>query len=68
MVTLKIPEESEKESVALVGEKVSGVDRFPYLESLIARSGRMDVNVNRGVAYASKTFGALSKAVFWTRT
>ncbi len=35
-----------------------------YLGSLIASSGRMDVDVDRRVAQASKAFGALRKAVF----
>ena len=35
-----------------------------YLGSIIAGSGRMDVDVDRRVAQASKAFGALRKAVF----
>ena len=40
------------------------VCEFPYLGLLIASSGRMDVDVDRKVAQASKAFGALRKAVF----
>ena len=40
------------------------VDDFPYLGSVIAGSGRMDVDVDRRVEQASKAIGALRKAVF----
>ena len=53
--------ESDQEPIALVGGDVVAVDDFPYLCSVIAGSGRMDVDVDRRVAQA---FGALRKAVF----
>ena len=43
---------------------IDAVDKFPYLGSLISNSGRMDVDVDRRIAQASKAFGALRKAVF----
>ena len=43
------------------------MDEFPYLGTLIASSGRMDVDVDKRVAQASKAFGALRKAVFLDR-
>ena len=54
--------ESDQEPIALVGGDVVAVDDFPYLGSVIAGSGRMDV-VDRRVAQAYKAFGALRKAV-----
>ena len=56
--------ESDQEPIALVGGDVVTVDDFPYLGSVIAGSGRLDVDVDRRVAQASKAFGALRKAVF----
>ena len=43
---------------------VEVVDKFSYLGSLIEDSGRMNVDVNRRVAQASKSFGALRMSVF----
>ena len=64
MVTGRLVEESDRDSVALDGGDVNVVCEFPYLGSLIADSGRMDVDVDRRVAQASKAFGALRKSVF----
>ena len=64
MVTGRLVEEGDQESVALDGGDIEVVSKFPYLGSLIADSGRMDVDVDRRVAQASKAFGALRKSVF----
>ena len=40
------------------------VDEFSYLGSVITSSERMTVEVDKRVAQASRTFGALRKAVF----
>ena len=64
MVTGRLVEESDRDSVALDGGEVNVVCEFPYLGSLIADSGRMDMDVDRRVAQASKAFGALRKSVF----
>ena len=40
------------------------MEEFPYLGSLVRSSGRMDADVNRRVAQASKAFGAHRTAVF----
>ena len=64
MVTGRLVEEGDQESVALDGGDIEVVSEFPYLGSLIADSGRMDVDVDRRVAQASKAFGALRKSVF----
>ena len=57
-------QEGNLECVALDGGGVEAVDEFPYLGSLIEDSGRMDADVNRRVAQASRAFGALRKSVF----
>ena len=64
MVTGRLVEEGDQESVALDGGDIEVVSEFPYLGSLIADSGRMDMDVDRQVAQASKAFGALRKSVF----
>ena len=50
--------------MALDGGDIEVVSEFPYLGSLIADSGRMDVDMDRQVAQASKAFGARRKSVF----
>lgn len=50
--------------IVLEGGKMKAVEEFPYLESFVESSQRMDVDVNRRGAQASKIFGAFSKAVF----
>ena len=63
MVTGRLVE-SDCEPITLEGGDITMVEEFPYLGSLIASSGRATVDVDRRVAHASKTFGALRKAVF----
>ena len=46
------------------GNEFEHVKEFPYLSSVIASSGRMDPDVDKQIAQASKAFGALRKAVF----
>ena len=50
--------------ITLEGGAIESVENFPYLGSLIERSGRMDAEVDRRVAQASKAIGALRKSVF----
>ena len=40
------------------------VEEFPYLGSKIGKSGKVDMDVDRRIAQASKAFGALRKSVF----
>ena len=47
MVTGRLVEEGDQESVDLDGGDIEVVSEFPYLGSLIADSGRMDVDVDR---------------------
>ncbi len=60
MVTGRIVEEP----IAINGGGIGAVEEFPYLGSLVASSGRVDVDVDKRVAQASRAFGALRKAVF----
>lgn len=43
---------------------VESVCEFPYLGSVVDASGRMDSDIDRRIAQASKAFGALRKSVF----
>ena len=64
MVTGRLAKDSDRESIDVDGGQIECVEWFPYLGSLIADSGRMDVDVERRISQASKAFGALRKAVF----
>ena len=48
------------------GEEIEYVCKFPYIGSVIASNGQMDLDVSRRIAQASwsKAFGALRKSVF----
>ena len=64
MVVGSLVEEEDREPIAVASGEICSVDEFPYLGSLIAASGRMDGDVDRRIAQASRAFGALRKAVF----
>ena len=64
MVTGRMVEEEDKEYIALDGGSIEVVEEFPYLGSIIDSSGKMEVDVDRRIAQASKAFGALRKSVF----
>ena len=57
-------EEEDLAPIVLDGGEVKAVKEFLYLGSVVDSSGRLDAEVNRRVAQASKAFGALRKAVF----
>ena len=46
------------------GDVIERVSSFPYLGSLMAENGRVDDEVDRRIAGASRAFGALRRAVF----
>lgn len=54
----------DRASIAVRGSEIECVDEFVYLGSLIVVNGRLDAEVDRRVANASKAFGALHRAVF----
>ena len=56
--------EEEKAPISVDGGQIEWVSEFPYLGSLIADSGRMDAEIEKRLASASKAFGALRQAVF----
>ena len=64
MVTGRAVEEGDQEPISLEGGSIEVVNEFQYLGSLIAITGRMDSDVSRRLAQASKAFGALRKTVF----
>ncbi len=54
----------DKTPMSVSGGEIAGVEEFPYYGSTVAASGRMDADVDKRIAPASKAFGALRKAVF----
>ena len=50
------------------GTEIECIAEFPYLGSVIAESGRVDTEVDKRIAQASRPFGALRKAVFTDST
>ena len=44
-------------------EEIEYVKEFTYLGSVVASSGRMDADIDRRIAQASKAFGALKRSV-----
>ena len=55
----------EDQSPLSVGpERINNVNEFPYLGSVVGSSGRVDADIDRKIAQASKVFGALKQAVF----
>ena len=50
--------------MSINGGTTECVKEFPYLESLIAASDRIDADVDKCLANASKVFGTLRQAVF----
>ena len=50
--------------IPVSGREITSVNEFSYLGSVVADSGRMDADVEKRIAQASRAFGALRKAVF----
>jgi len=68
MVTGRAVEEGDQEPISLEGGNIKAVDEFQYLGSLIAATGKIDSDISRRLAQASKAFGALRKAVFMDKS
>ncbi len=64
MVTGREAAACDKTPMTVSGGEIVGVEEFPYLGSSVAASGRMDMDVDRRIAPASRAFGVLRKAVF----
>ena len=60
-------QEEDKAPIHLDHGSIDSVDEFTYLGSLVASSGRIDAEVDRRIANASKAFGALRRAIFMDR-
>ena len=56
--------EEATQPISLEGGEIEHVSEFPYLGSSIAATGRIDDEIDRRIANASKAFGALRQAVF----
>ena len=64
MATGREATSSDRAPLPISGGEIEDIEEFPYLGSLIAASGRMDMEVEKRIAQASRAFGALRKAVF----
>ena len=64
MVTGRLAEDCDRESIETDGGEIERVKEFLYLGSVMADSGRMDIDVERRISQASRAFGVLRKAVF----
>lgn len=45
-------------------EEIESVSKFPYLGSVISSTGRIDSDVDKCIAQASRAYGALREPVF----
>ena len=54
----------DKLSIKVEDGTIEHVGEFQYLGSVITKSGRIDEEIDRRIANASKAFGALRQAVF----
>ncbi len=59
--------DSDRAPIPVCDGEIDVVEEFPYLGSIIAANGKMDADVERRIAQASRAFGALRKAVFLDR-
>ena len=64
MVTGRLAEDCDRDSIETDGGEIESVKEFLYLGSVMADSGRMDIDVERRISQASRAFGVLRKAVF----
>ena len=56
--------EAERAPIAVGGDHIDCVDEFPYLGSAVMSCGRIEAEVDRRIAGASRAFGALRHGVF----
>ena len=56
--------EEDMAPIVVGGDTIERVDEFPYLGSVVISCGRIDAEVDRHLAGASRAFGALRHAVF----
>ena len=56
--------DADRQGIEMDGGTIENVEDFQYLGSVICESGRMDTEIDKRLANASKAFGALRSAVF----
>ena len=56
--------QEEKKPIEVEGGVINYVESFQYLDSIIADDGRIDAEIDKRIASASRAFGALRQAVF----
>ena len=57
-------EECDVQPISVDGGEIEHVTEFQYLGSIIAENGKIDAEIDRRIAIASKAFDALREAVF----
>ena len=67
MVVGREATDSDEEPLPMQGGNIESVEQFPYLGSVVAASGKIDADVDRGITQASSAFGALRKSVILDR-
>ena len=68
MVTGREVTAADRTPLEINGTEIESVTEFQYFGSLIAGSRRVDTEVDKRIAQASRAFGALRKAVFMDST
>ncbi len=67
LVTGREAKDSDRFPIPVCDGEIDVVEEFPYLGSILTDNGKMDADVERRLAQASREFGALRKAVFLDR-
>ena len=67
MVTGREVTTEDRAPIPVRSDLIESVTEFPYLGSVISTSGRVQPDIDRRIAQASRTFGALRKPVFNNR-
>ena len=60
-------QEEDRAPIHLEHGSIDCVEEFSYLGTIVASNGRIDTEIDRRIANASKAFGALRRAVFKDR-
>ena len=67
MVTGRKVTTGDRAPIPVGDNQIECVTKFPYLRSVIASSGRIQPDIDRRIAQASRAFGTLRKPVFSNR-
>ncbi len=60
--------DTDTEALQVGTEEIECVQEFAYLGSVVASSRRVDADVEKRIAQASRAFGALRRAIFKDRS